>query len=121
MEQGREWIPYCGAAPGPAEWLGRWNTDPWLWHALLLGAALLALLGCWVAVEIWPRQWAANALAWGLTALALGALFVEGWRLRARAPRNPLAGWNRRIGRGAVAIAAAAVVFGALPSLVFLP
>lgn len=43
MEQGRQWIPYCGAAPGPAEWLGRWNTDPWLALVLLLGAALLWL------------------------------------------------------------------------------
>ena len=90
----------------------------------LIGAFVIwfvHFMGCWVAVEIWPRQWTANALAWGLTALALGALFVEGWRLRAGAARKPLAHWNRRIGRGAVAIAAAAVVFGALPSLVFLP
>lgn len=33
------WIPYCGAAPAPAELLGRWNLDP-----LLLGAFALAIL-----------------------------------------------------------------------------
>lgn len=34
------WIPYCGAAPTPAEWLGRWNLDPVLLAALaLLGLA----------------------------------------------------------------------------------
>lgn len=32
------WMPYCGAAPGPLEWLGRWNLDP----ALLAGVALCA-------------------------------------------------------------------------------
>jgi hypothetical protein len=78
-------------------------------------------MGCWVAVEIWPRQWPANALAWVLTALALGALGIEWRRLRDGAARGDLAGWHRRIGRGAVAIAATAIVFGALPSLVLLP
>jgi putative membrane protein len=39
MEQARQWIPYCGAAPGPDVWLGRWNLDP------VLGAAL-ALMAC---------------------------------------------------------------------------
>ncbi len=28
------WIPYCGAAPTPTEWLARWNADPWLLAAL---------------------------------------------------------------------------------------
>ncbi|MFC0240767.1 cytochrome c oxidase assembly protein [Rhodopseudomonas telluris] len=32
--------PYCGAAPLPAEWLGRWNLDPMLLVALACGAAL---------------------------------------------------------------------------------
>lgn len=78
-------------------------------------------MGAWVAVELWPQAWRANALAWGLTALALGALGVEWSRLRAGAACGELGGWSRRIGRGAIAIAAAAVVFGAVPSLVFLP
>lgn len=97
------------------------SVAPW---RPLIGAFVIwfvHFMGCWVAVEVWPRQWAANALAWALTAVALAALGAEGWRLRAGAAPAGLDGWNRRIGRGAVAIAAAAVVFGALPSLVFLP
>ena len=39
-----EWLPYCGAAPIPAEWLLRWNLDPVL-LAVLAGAGLWALLG----------------------------------------------------------------------------
>lgn len=35
----RAWIPYCGAAPEPSEWLARWNFDPVV-LALLVGAAL---------------------------------------------------------------------------------
>ena len=31
------WTPYCGAAPSPDDWLGRWNVDP---VVLLVGAAL---------------------------------------------------------------------------------
>ena len=90
----------------------------------LIGAFVIwfvHFMGCWVAVEIWPGQWPANVLAWGLTALALAALGFEALRLRAGASRGDLADWNRRIGQGATAIAGAAVVFGALPSLVFLP
>ena len=33
------WVPYCGAAPVPAEWLGRWNFDP----LLLAGLAAVAI------------------------------------------------------------------------------
>ncbi len=36
------WVPYCGTAPTPAEWLGRWNLDPVLLAALAL-AGLPAL------------------------------------------------------------------------------
>ena len=35
-----EWIPYCGAAPAPAELFARWNFDP----PLLLGIGLAAAL-----------------------------------------------------------------------------
>lgn len=35
------WIPYCGQAPGPEAWLGRWNLDPVLGLALLLLAVAL--------------------------------------------------------------------------------
>lgn len=38
------WIPYCGVAPGPADWISRWNFDP----ALLAIFALSAIaLGVW--------------------------------------------------------------------------
>ena len=36
----RAWAPYCGSAPTPVEWLGRWNFDP----VLLLGLAGLFVL-----------------------------------------------------------------------------
>ena len=36
------WTPYCGAAPVPAEWLGRWNWDPILIAGLALGIILWA-------------------------------------------------------------------------------
>lgn len=36
------WIPYCGAAPTPAELLGRWNLDPVLIGALALAALMLS-------------------------------------------------------------------------------
>jgi putative membrane protein len=35
-----QWLPYCGAAPEPGEWLWRWNLDPWL----LLGLAAMPLI-----------------------------------------------------------------------------
>lgn len=36
------WSPYCGAGPGPGEWLARWNFDPALIAVLI--AALVASL-----------------------------------------------------------------------------
>ncbi|RZJ08877.1 MAG: cytochrome c oxidase assembly protein [Rubrivivax sp.] len=61
MDATRAWIPYCGAAPGPEAWLGRWNLDP----VLLLPLALAALL-LW-----WPTAQRRTALrwAWGLAVL----------------------------------------------------
>lgn len=47
MQPAPIWIPYCGAAPDPAEWLSRWNLDP----VLLAGLALAA--AGWVA---WRRR-----------------------------------------------------------------
>ena len=75
----------------------------------------------WAAGEIWPHQWTANAVAWGATALALLAVGVHGLRLKARHADGRLADWSYRLARGAAAIAAAAVVFSALPSVVLLP
>lgn len=34
-------MPYCGPAPGPAEWLGHWNFDPVLLIAIAGAATLL--------------------------------------------------------------------------------
>ncbi|MES2492496.1 MAG: cytochrome c oxidase assembly protein [Pseudomonadota bacterium] len=45
MEADRVWIPYCGAAPTPAEWLWRWNLDPWPVGALLVATAAWYVLG----------------------------------------------------------------------------
>ena len=36
----RGWIPYCGAAPLPADWLARWNGDPLLILAFAATASL---------------------------------------------------------------------------------
>ena len=76
---------------------------------------------CWAGGEIWPHQWAANALAWGVTAIALLALGVHFVRIKALHDDGELPGWSYRFAQGAVAIATAAVVFTAVPSAVFLP
>lgn len=56
------WLPYCGAAPVPADWLGRWNFDPLLLMALAVGTALL-----WgVADHASSRRLLAGALALAL-------------------------------------------------------
>ena len=76
---------------------------------------------CWAGGEIWPHQWGANALAWGATAIALLAVGVHFVRLKAQHADGKLPGWSYRFARGAAAIASAAVVFSAVPSVVFLP
>jgi len=38
---GQNWIPYCGAAPVPGEWLARWNLDPVLLAVMAAGFVLL--------------------------------------------------------------------------------
>ena len=75
----------------------------------------------WTGAEIWPHQWAANSLAWTATAIALLALGVHFFRLRTQHSKGYLSGWGYRFARGAAAIAMSAVVFSALPSVVFLP
>ena len=74
--RGEVWIPYCGAAPGPAEWLGRWNFDPLL-VAGLLGAIVAWRLaadagadGMFAIDPLWPGL-AVSALL--LAALTAGA------------------------------------------------
>src|SRR3546814_18863223 len=59
----RSWIPYCGAAPLPGDWLARWNGDPWL----LLALGLIALLG--LRRDVAPPFWAAMGV--------LGLLFIS--------------------------------------------
>ena len=75
----------------------------------------------WAAGEIWPHQWAANALACGVTAIALGAVGVRHGRLISRHAEGGLSDWSYRFAKGAAAIATAAVLFSALPFVVQLP
>jgi amino acid transporter len=80
---------------------------------------------CWAASElIWPNQRPANVAAWLATGVGLGALALHARRLRHRRPQAGsagLAGWTHRVAHGAVVLAAVAVLFGALPSLVLNP
>ena len=75
----------------------------------------------WAVSEIWPHQWTANVLAWGVTAAALLAVGLHYGRLRAQYADGGLSGWSYRFARGACAIATVAIVFSAVPSVVFLP
>jgi putative membrane protein len=59
------WIPYCGAAPLPAEWIARWNTDPFLLTALALAA-----------VWLWRSRSADRRAGFGALAVAV-FLFVS--------------------------------------------
>ena len=76
---------------------------------------------CWAAVEIWPLQWQANVADWVFTAAALLALGGRWLRSKRSEPHSDLSGWSLRLGRGATALAGLAVVFTAIPSLVFVP
>jgi putative membrane protein len=60
MDEARRWVPYCGEAPGPDAWIGRWNLDP----VLLAVLGLLALATWCPAVERRrPLRWAVGAAA----------------------------------------------------------
>jgi len=99
-------------AQAGAGWLPLvWAFIVWFVHFML----------CWTAVELWPRQWQANVAAWAATAGALLALAWHWHRLQGHRPPGALSGWVHRLGRGATALAGVAVVFNALPSVVFLP
>lgn len=63
------WMPYCGAAPGPAELLGRWNFDP----LLLAAIAAITLAWHWRVARVEPARRAWFAAALGLVLL----LFVS--------------------------------------------
>ena len=56
------WLPYCGAAPVPANWLDRWNFGP----VLLLGMATCAALLWRMADGASGRRLLASALALAL-------------------------------------------------------
>lgn len=74
---------------------------------------------CWTAVELWPGDVRANAAAWGFTAVALLAVGVQAARLQRPDPADASAAAAGRISRGATLLAAVAIVFTAVPSLVF--
>lgn len=78
-------------------------------------------LVCWAAVEVWPDRWAANVVAWVATAIALAAIGLHVVRLRARQASGALPGTSARIAHGAIVLATVAILFSALPSIVFLP
>jgi succinate dehydrogenase hydrophobic anchor subunit len=93
------------------------------WRPILAAFTIwfVHFMACWAAVEIWPHRWLANATAWGATALALLALGVHFVRVRAAHADGALGGWHHRFAQGATALATAAVLFGALPSIVLRP
>ncbi len=68
VELARQWVPYCGPAPSPELWLGRWNFDP------VLGVALaLAAIALWYPAVVQDgqavRRRSALRWAWALTML----------------------------------------------------
>lgn len=67
MDGAGRWVPYCGEAPGPEVWLGRWNLDPVLGAALLLLA--LALRRATQDHEVTSRQLLSLRCAWALAVL----------------------------------------------------
>ncbi|MDQ3080437.1 MAG: cytochrome c oxidase assembly protein [Pseudomonadota bacterium] len=65
-EAATPWLPYCGAAPLPEDWLGRWNFD---------SALLAALAG--ITILLWrTSEESGRRLLGGALALAL-LLFVS--------------------------------------------
>jgi len=98
-------------------------TNPLRWRPMITAFVIwfAHFMVIWAASEIWVDQWMANAVAWVATAIALVAVGVHWVRVKARHAAGALSDWNHHFAQGAVAIATAAVVFSALPSLVFLP
>lgn len=60
----QSWIPYCGAAPLPSDWLARWNGDP----VLIAILAIVATLG-------W--RWAANRALFVSAVLLMAVTFLS--------------------------------------------
>lgn len=67
------YAPYCGAPPGPASLLFRWNLDPLLLAALAAALVAYAVLGRRAPLPPWRR-----------------AFFYAGWALGAAALISPL-------------------------------
>ncbi len=88
-------------------------------HAFLIWFAHFML--CWTAVEIWPDALRANMLAWGFTAVALLAMGMQWVQVHRSTERGELATFDHQMARGSIAIAALAILFTTLPSIVFLP
>lgn len=63
MTTGVAWLPYCGAAPVPADWLARWNLDP----LLLAGIAAVTVL-------VWRNAETGAQRRMGTAVLALSLL-----------------------------------------------
>lgn len=61
MEADRQWVPYCGPAPGPEDWLGRWNLDPVLCLALGLAGIAVWRMAVGHDLQARPRR---RALRW---------------------------------------------------------
>ncbi|MBC7942228.1 MAG: hypothetical protein H7Z19_21160 [Chitinophagaceae bacterium] len=97
------------------------NRSSWAPLVTAFGIWFVHFMVCWAGAEIWPHRWAANALAWAVTAIALLAVGVHFVHVRSRHADGELPGWIYRFAQGAAAIATAAVLFSALPSIVFLP
>ena len=93
------------------------------WRPIVTAFAIWSVhfMACWTAAEVWPYQRAANALAWGATAIALLALGMHFMQIKAQHAEGGLPGWQYRFAQGAMAIATTAVLFIAVPSIVFLP
>ena len=68
MTVAKIWIPYCGAAPAPAELLARWNLDPLLIAAIALGA---------VAYRRYAQDSRRNSIAFAGLIATLLALFIS--------------------------------------------
>jgi hypothetical protein len=98
-------------------------VKPQGWQPIVTAFAIwfVHFMVCWAAGEVWPHQWTANALAWGVTATALLAVATHLVRVKAQHADGALPGWHYRFAQGASAIATVAVLFSALPSVVFLP
>lgn len=76
---------------------------------------------CWAVAEVWPQGRLANRLAWGFTVAALLAIGVHARRVARRSAGGEFAVTGLRLARGSIVIAAVAVVFTALPSVLLRP